>query len=89
MMVPKTGSISQRQASVLRWLGAISYSVYVLQMWGATLVRQAGELVEGRSFTGLSVSGVIAFVALLVAVATALEAFYDRPIRRRLKAALG
>jgi len=71
-------------AEICKWLGAISYAVYVLHFPMLTL---AIKLAQRHSGLNVWPIGAV-FVALVVVAAHLADRFYDGPVRRKLGAML-
>jgi peptidoglycan/LPS O-acetylase OafA/YrhL len=73
----------------LSWFGGISYGIYVLQMFAVTFIQWAVATYDGTKFKGVSAPSVIVSIGSLIVLATVCDVYFDRPVRRLIKATLG
>jgi peptidoglycan/LPS O-acetylase OafA/YrhL len=75
--------VNATQATVLRWLGEISYPVYILQ---APVIRLGAEILRHVKLSYIAVvSFSVAEILLSLAVAQAAVRYFDRPVQEYLK----
>jgi peptidoglycan/LPS O-acetylase OafA/YrhL len=71
---------------LFRWVGAVSYAVYVLQAPLYDLTSHAVAHLKGGGLSQLSWTWGVAFLVFVVGVATIVDKYFDRPVREKLSA---